>query len=231
MMNIPISYSPKTDDGIAIILLCCFFISAYVLSRTKKYLWQQGNNFLMNKERTSIFSTSTATDIHFLLLLILQTCVLVGVCFFNYFDNENPVLVKRIPPYLLLAVYSGFCLLYIIMKWLIYSFLGWIFFSRALKNMWLESYSTIIYYSGFILFLFALFLVYFDLSTQSMVIIGLSLIVFAKLLVFYKWVKLFSNNIYGLSLLILYFCALEIIPCLLYYQGMIEINNLLLLKF
>ncbi|MDC2650537.1 DUF4271 domain-containing protein, partial [Bacteroides ovatus] len=27
------------------------------------------------------------------------------------------------------------------------------------------------------------------------------------------------------------FCALEIVPCLLLYQGMIQMNNILLIKF
>ena len=28
--GIPIPYSPKLDDGITVLLLCCFFMSAYV---------------------------------------------------------------------------------------------------------------------------------------------------------------------------------------------------------
>lgn len=230
MMNLPIPYTPKADDGIAIILLCCFFLSAYVLSKSKKFLWQQGNNFILHKERTSIFSSSTATDVHFLLLLVLQACILVGICFFNYFDNANPLLVQHIHPYLLLGIYTGVCLIYIVIKWLIYSVLGWVFFEKGVTDMWLESYSTIIYYLGFALFPFVLFLVYFDLNADIMVIIGVSLIIFAKLLIFYKWLKFFFNNIYGLLLLILYFCALEIIPCFIYYQVLIKINNLLLFK-
>ncbi|NDV80687.1 DUF4271 domain-containing protein [Bacteroides sp. 51] len=230
MMNIPIPYTPKADDGIAIILLCCFFLSAFVLAKTKKFLWQQGNNFILHKDRTSIFSSSTATDVHYLLLLVLQTCILSGICFFNYFDNDNPLLVQQIHPYLLLGTYTGVCLVYIILKWLMYSFLGWVFLDRGVTDMWLESYSTIIYYLGFALFPFVLFLVYFDLNTDIMVIIGLGFIILAKLLIFYKWLKFFFNNIYGLLLLILYFCALEIIPCFIYYQVLIKINSLLLLK-
>ena len=38
--GMPIPYSPKLDDGITILLLCCFFISAYVLSRSRKFLVQ-----------------------------------------------------------------------------------------------------------------------------------------------------------------------------------------------
>ncbi len=76
------------------------------------------------------------------------------------------------------------------------------------------------------------FLVYFDLSLTNLLIIGTIILIFAKILMFYKWIKLFFFHQFGaLFLLILYFCALEILPCLLLYQGMIQINNILLIKF
>ncbi len=36
-------------------------------------------------------------------------------------------------------------------------FLGWTFFDKNKTNMWLESYSTLIYYIGFALFPFVFF--------------------------------------------------------------------------
>jgi hypothetical protein len=57
------------------------------------------------------------------------------------------------------------------------------------------------------------------------------LIIFLKTLMFYKWLKLFCNNLYGSLLLILYFCALEIIPCLMLYRGLIQLNDYLITKF
>ncbi len=67
--GIPIPYSPRMDDGITVILLCCFFLSAYVLSRSRRFLLQLVKDFLLHRERTSIFATSTAGDMRYLLLL------------------------------------------------------------------------------------------------------------------------------------------------------------------
>ena len=50
--GMPIPYSPKLDDGITILLLCCFFISAYVLSRSRKFLVQLMKDFLLNRDYT-----------------------------------------------------------------------------------------------------------------------------------------------------------------------------------
>lgn len=227
----PISYSPRTDDAIALTLLACFFLSSIALARGKKFLSQQVKDFVLHRDRTSIFDSSTAADVRYLIVLIVQTCVLVGITFFNYFHDTTPVLMERVSPLLLLGIYVGSCLAYFLLKWLLYMFLGWTFFDKNRTNMWLESYSTLIYYVGFALFPFVLFLVYFDLSFTNLIIIGAIILIFTKILMFYKWIKLFFHHFGTLFLLILYFCALEIVPCLLLYQGMIQMNNILLIKF
>lgn len=227
----PISYSPRTDDTIALILLACFFLSSIALARGKKFLSQQVKDFVLHRERTSIFDSSTAADVRYLLVLVLQTCVLSGITFFNYFHDTCPALIKHVSPLLLMGIYVGFSLAYLLLKWLLYMFLGWTFFDKNKTNTWLESYSALIYYVGFALFPFILFLVYFDLSLTNLVIIGTVILIFTKILMFYKWIKLFFHQFSELFLLILYFCALEIVPCLLLYQGMIQMNNILLIKF
>ena len=227
----PISYSPRTDDAIALTLLACFFLSSIALARGKKFLSQQVKDFVLHRERTSIFDSSTAADVRYLLVLVLQTCVLSGITFLNYFHDTCPALMDHVSSLLLLGIYVGFCLAYFLLKWLLYMFLGWTFFDKNKTNIWLESYSALIYYVGFALFPFVLFLVYFDLSLTNLVIIGSIILIFTKILMFYKWIRLFFHQFSGLFLLILYFCALEIVPCLLLYQGMIQMNNILLIKF
>ena len=226
----PISYSPRTDDAIALTLLACFFLSSIALARGKKFLSQQVKDFVLHRERTSIFDSSTAADVRYLLVLVLQTCVLSGITFLNYFHDTCPALMDHVSSLLLLGIYVGFCLAYFLLKWLLYMFLGWTFFDKNKTNIWLESYSALIYYVGFALFPFVLFLVYFDLSLTNLVIIGSIILIFTKILMFYKWIKLFFHQFSGLFLLILYFCALAIVPCLLLYQGMIQMNNILLIK-
>ena len=227
----PISYSPRTDDAIALTLLACFFLSSIALARGKKFLSQQVKDFVLHRERTSIFDSSTAADVRYLLVLVLQTCVLSGITFLNYFHDTCPALMDHVSSLLLLGIYVGFCLAYFLLKWLLYMFLGWTFFDKNKTNVWLESYSALIYYVGFALFPFVLFLVYFDLSLTNLVIIGSIILIFTKILMFYKWIKLFFHQFGDLFLLILYFCALEIVPCLLLYQGMVQINDVLLIKF
>ena len=113
LQGIPLPYNPRMDDGLTVVLLTCFFMSAYVLSRSRKFLLQLAKDFLLNRERTSIFATSTSSDMRYLLLLIFQTCVMGGVCIFNYFCEVNPVLLTHVQPFPLLGIYIGVSLLFI----------------------------------------------------------------------------------------------------------------------
>lgn len=223
--------TPRTDNGISAILLFCFFLSAYILARSKRFLLQQFKDFFSHRERISIFVSSTVTDIRYLLLLVLQTCILSGFCLFNCFDSETPENTGVFPPLALTALYACCCLIYLFFKWVLYSFLGWVFFDKIKINLWLESYSTLLYFFGFALFPCVLLFVYLDLSIGFVFVMGLILMATTKILMFYKSLKLFSNNIYGLFLLILYFCAIEIMPFFLIYEGALQLNKVLLINF
>lgn len=227
----PILYSPRLDDGVALLFLCSFLLSAYVLARSRKFLALLGKDFVFHRERNSIFATSTGTDMRYLLLLVLQTCVMTALYLFNYFIDVKPELGQWVPSFVLLGSYIIFFLLYVILKWFIYSFLGWIFLDSGRTTIWIGAYFTLLYYLGFSLFLFNLFLVYFDLQPGTTIAIGLFLLFLTKVLMFYKGLKLFCSNLYGCFLLFLYFCALEIMPCFALYRAMIQLNECLIIKF
>lgn len=228
--GIPIPYTPGRDDLVVLLLLGCFFVSGYVLSRSRKFLLQLLKDFLLHRERTSIFSTTTAADMRCLLLLILQTCVLCAILLFCCSCELHPVLVQHYPSWMLLGIYLSLPLTFLFLKWLSYSFIGWIFFDRTVVEHWLESYSTLLYYLGFALFPFILLILYSQLSFLSVAVIGVLITLFIKILMFYKWIKLFCSDLCGILLLILYFCALEIMPCFVAYQGLIQLNDYLIIK-
>ena len=96
--GVPIPYSPAMDDAIALTLLACFFLTSIALSRGKRFLSQQVKDFMLQRERASIFDTSTAADMRYLLVLVLQTCVLSGIVLFNHFYDSVPQLMSRVSP-------------------------------------------------------------------------------------------------------------------------------------
>jgi hypothetical protein len=169
-------------------------------------------------------------DVRYSLLLILQTCVFLGFCIFYYFDCELPELAERFSFLSLTGIYVCMCLVYFIFKWIVYFCLGRVFFDQTKIGLWMESYSILVYSLGFVLFPIILLSVYLDLSIVYFIIVGLFLIAAVKLLMFYKWMKLFSIKVYGLLLLFLYFCAIEMVPLFLFYEGLAQLNNALIIN-
>jgi hypothetical protein len=226
----PIPYSPRTDDFISLTLLLCFFLSALVLSRNKKYMTLQLKNFFQHRDRASIFSATSSVDLRMLLLLAFQTCVLMSICIFNIFVDSTGSTVEGHQSWKLIPIMTLLCFAYFAIKNFIYMFLGWVFFGRGESERWTEAYLTLFYYFGFLLFPFVLLLIYFDLSTTWMIIISLLFALSVKMLTLFKWFRFFFQNQSGALLLIVYFCALEIIPCFLLYRGLVDINELFTIK-
>lgn len=227
----PLPYAPCNDNTIAAVLVVCFFFTSIVLSRHSKLIGQLFKDFLLHRERTSIFSTSTASDMRSLLLLALQTGMLASVSQFCFLVEQNPQMIHQFNSLVWIALYFGFYLLYYTIKWILYTLLGWIFFDRAKTTLWLESYSTLLYYLGFALFPIILIAVYFNQHFPFIVVFSLIFLSITKILMIYKWIKLFCENFYGSILIIVYFCALEMLPCVLLYYGMLQLTNYLIIKF
>jgi len=227
----PIFYSLADDNVVAIILFACFFLVAIVLSKSRKFLAQLMNNFIMNRERVSIFSSSTASEVNNLFLLLFVACILLGICIYTIFLRSTPQLILHIHPVALLGMYVGAVIIFLLLKWGIYSLLGWTFFGKDISALWVESYSTLIYFMSFFLFILALLGVYVPLSLNVLIYSLLFILFVFKLMILYKWINLFSINLYGFFFLILYFCAVEIMPCILAYMGLCALNNLLIIKF
>ena len=95
--------------------------------------------------------------------------------------------------------------------------------------IWLNTYFNVMIWLGLLLLPLVLLVVYFALSLQTAFYFIVVIIIFAKIALFYKCFVNFFGKIYGLVHLILYFCALEILPDLIVWKG-IEIlsNNLIL---
>ena len=65
-----------------------------------------------------------------ILVLVLQTCVLSGITFLNYFHDTCPTLMDHVSSLLLLGIYVGFCLAYFLLKWLLYPLIKHQYFSE-----------------------------------------------------------------------------------------------------
>lgn len=227
---LPLPYLPLADDCITLLLLACFFLSTYVLSRSSKLLFQLGKDYLLHRERISLFADSNGSDMRCLLLLLIQLSILSGIFTFCLFITYQPQLLEQHHSITLIGIYIGITWAYLFVKWILYKLLGWIFLDDSKISTWIESYSTVLYYLSFLLMPAVLSIIYFRWPLDISVTIAIIILLIAKLLMLYKWIKLFSVNFYGYLLLFLYFCALEIVPGFVLYKGVIELNDFLIIK-
>lgn len=225
-----VKYNPRGDDGIAIILLLSFFISAVLIGKNKKGIVQRIRDFFLNKERSSLFSQGLASQSALIVYFSIQTALLLGVFFLNFFYDLHINFIDDNNSLIILGIYTSIIGIHLLFKQVIYRFIAWMFFDSKQHELWLISYNTLVAFFSFILYPSLLFIIYFDLEFNYVILLGLSLFFIMKLVMFYKWINLFLNDIYGLLRLFLYFCALEILPCLIVYQGLVQVNNQIIIK-
>lgn len=224
-------YLLSADAPITIILYCCFILLSFVLSRGKRNLLQRFKNFFHTKERSSLFDDPSRSDMRYNVFLILVSCILWGFCIYDFHSDREIVLFQTVPHSILLASYIGTVLLYLLFKRIAYQFINWIFFYKQRSDIWIEAYFDVVIWSGILLFPIVLLIVYFNLMPYWAVISAGSVFFVSKTLLLYKCIKNFFSHLYGLLHLIVYFCALEIIPDLLICKGLDYMNNLLILNF
>ena len=229
MVGEPLPYLLRSDGMITCIMFLCLAVVSFVLVKEKKYLFHQLKSILSSRERASMFDDVTVADVRYTILLLLNTCVLLGLCIYFYLSETLPELFAVKPHGSLLFGFSFSLIVFLFSKWILYKTINWVFFQKARNVIWLSTYFNVMIWLGLLLLPIVLLVVYFALSLQTAFYFIVTLIIFAKIALFCKcFVNLFGK-IYGLVHLILYFCALEILPDLMVWKG-IEIlsNNLIL---
>jgi hypothetical protein len=231
MVGEPLPYQLRSDWMVTSLMFICFVLVSYVLMRSSKYIQSQFSFFFSNKDRYGLFDNNTSSDVRYALILLSQTVLFSGFCLYDFFSTYDKFLFASVPHVYLLLLFIIVIALFILIKWAVYMFINWIFFYKTKQKLWISSFSSVIIWSGFLLFPIVLLIVYFDLNAQISVILFVIVILIGKILLFYKCFSNFFNKFYGILHLILYFCALEVIPDLILWKSILLANNSLVLNF
>lgn len=224
--GVPLPYQLRADDGITSVILLCMCMLAYVLSRGRHFLWQQVKDFFSTRERSSLFAEETNTDVRYRVLLLLNTGLVFGLLVFEYLSGRLPTALHA-HPIRWLGLYIVACLAYYLLKCALYSFANWTFFDKQKSRRWLDSYFLVFVGEGLLLFPLLLLVVYFDLGAEKKVLFIAFVLVLGKILLFCKCAGIFFGKYYRAFYLIVYFCALEILPSFLLGRTLITISSLL----
>jgi hypothetical protein len=226
----PVPYTIAGDNFFTSLLLGCFILAMVACSQSRRFISRQAKNFFFVSHDNFTTITETSNELRFQIFLVLQTCLLLAFGFFFYtraFVGDTFVL----EPYEIIGIYSGIIAVYFAFKFLAYWFTNWVFFDKKRNEQWLKSLLFIISMEGVAIFPIVLLQTYFNLSMRGAIVYAAIIIVFVKILTFYKTYIIFFRQKGSFLQNILYFCGLEIVPLLTTWGILVTVNSYLEINF
>ena len=226
----PVPYSIASDNLITGLLLGCFILALLALAKSREFIIRQAKNFFYVQRANTTEITETSGELWVQMFLIVQTCLLFSVIFFSW-QRTDVTDTFIFDQYQVIGIYTGIIAGYFIFKMILYWGVGSVFFESKKIEQWSKSFLFLIAGEGLLLFPLVMLLSYFDISIRSAVIYTLIVVIFVKILTFYKTYLIFFQK-KGLILQnFLYLCALEIVPLLILWGALLLINSFLKVNF
>ena len=226
----PVPYSVRSDDTITLLLLLCFVIVMVSYAKLKQFIIRQVKSFFyVSTHRISISETSN--ELRFQIFMILLTCLLWALLQYFYTIQYISTTFILQSQYHLIAVYFAMNVGYFLLKYLLYSSVNAVFFDKKNNLHWIKSFYFVTSVEGAMIFPAVMLQSYFDVSFHDVSIYAISVVIFVKLLTFYKSYTIFFRRIHFFFQIILYFCALEAVPIAAFLGALAITGNYLKINF
>ena len=227
----PLPYSIHNDNVITSILLLFFVLMVIAYANTHEFIIRQLKNFFYVPHDGMGEMAETGSELRFQLFLVLLTSVMLALLYYFYtihFIGDSFILQSQ---YHLIAIYLVMMVCYFVVKWLMYSLVNRVFFDSKRNRHWVKTKLLISSIEGMVLFPAVLLQAYFNMSEQNVIIYFIIVLIFVKILTFFKcYVVFFRRNVFELQI-ILYFCALEMMPLLAFWGALDFVANSLKIIF
>lgn len=227
----PVPYLLRSDDVITILLLFCFMVGLVAFSKSWNFITRQAERFFYVPRPTDQTNSETSAEIHFQFFLVLQTGLLLSLLQYFYTQEYIGTTFILASQYQLIAIYFGMNMGYFILKALLYHGVCTVFFGAHRSVQWLKSMLFIIGMEGVSLLPLILLQVYFDLPMRNAIIYVIIVLFSVKILTFYKNYSIFFRRGTAFLQIILYFCALEVVPLAAFGGAMVMIGNSLKINY
>lgn len=225
-------YKLVSDSNVMSAIILGFLLIVVALQNEKKGVIRIFRDCIStSSDRANLFDDSyNSTSNIPTVLLCGVSGIMGGLLIYHYYSYSNPNFFFNANHPAMMGIYTGILIIFLLLKWIMYSFINWIFFDKEKNRLWIENVFNIIAALGFTLFPTALYIVFLDSEFHFSSKIILIIIFISKILLFYKCFRYFFRGFHGVLHLILYFCTLEIIPDLFLWKGIEFINSILILK-
>ena len=225
----PVPYTVRNDNAITCMLIFCFVMALVSFAHSRQYILRQLKDFFYIP-RSSKSSDEDPSN-RFQLFLSLQTCLLLAITYYFYITHYVTDTFVLDTPYEIIGIFFGVFIAYFIAKNVVYSIVNNVFFSSKKNRHWIWTLTFITALEGIALFPAVMLQVYFNLPMQNVVYYFIFILVLTKILTFYKCWVIFFRQISVYLQIILYLCALEIIPLLSLVGILVLITDRLKVNF
>ena len=209
-----IPYAFRGDDVITGTLLLCFVVAMLLIAYSRSYLLQQMKGLVYIPYLTGSHTFEGGKKSGILHIFCFLTCVLLAITTYLYVTHYVTNSFVQDTPYLLIAIYCGIFAAYFLCRIIIYKVVNLIFFGSKKSKHWTRMLSMLTALEGVAIFPVIVLQVYADLPMQDVVYYFIFVLFLAKILTFSQCWFIFFRQIGFFLQIILYLCALEIIPLL-----------------
>ena len=220
----PLAHMAVHDSLISSILFGCLLFFCFVFSHFGGFIAQQ-TKAIFNSRKEQFKSTSN--ELQLMLSLLTTSSIVCSILYYLYvmaFVSETHILSSD---YLLLAVFFGVIVAYHALHFLLYHIVNITFFDKRTNRKFLTSNLFLSGMVGILLLPGIFLLAHYGFTALPMVIYAGIVLFLVKILSFYKSYNIFfKRNVFFLQI-ILYFCALEIIPLVMLIGGLSAIVDIL----
>lgn len=223
--GMPVGYFIKNDDLASALLLLNFFIMAIIAIGSYRYISASLKDFFHIRQRSNLFAERSDTEMKGRWLFAMQSCVLLAVLYFCYMQDHLIGTAPSHSPHSLLLLLIVYCCSGYYLKYLLARIVGSVFFDSHSIRQWSDAYLLLSMLMGAALLPLILLKVYSDYDCQSLPYVVLALGFFSEILLIYRTYRVFFSRALGLVHLFLYLCALEILPLLFLWRGLIWVST------
>ena len=227
----PVPYTVRGDDTLTALLVGCFIIAMVAFANSRRFFLREAKYFFREPGGRAAEMTETAAEVRFHSFFAMLTCLLFSVVAFLYTLECVADTFVLSSQYQLVGVFFGVFAAYYVLKMLAYWVVNNVFFGRKKSVRWLRSLLFATSVEGMALFPLVLLQAYFDLSIQKAVAYAALVIILSKIMLFYKSFVMFFRHKNFYMQIILYFCALEIMPLLSLWGILVKVVDYLKINF
>lgn len=229
----PVPYTLSNDNVITALLIGCFIMAIIAINNSRRFILRQAKDFfyVQKSDRRTTNITETTSEVRFQLFLVILSCLLFSIVYFLYtLENVADTFILS-SQYHLLVVYFICIVAFHLTRLALYTLINWIFFDRHSSRMWNKSQLFLAAVEGVLLLPFVMLITYFGMPARNAMMYVLAIVAIFEILSFCKCYAIFFRRKGGFLQIILYFCALEIVPLLALLGAMIELNNILKISY